>query len=135
MTNDEIDKMEAGSDTDKLIASEIFQLQPVNWNGITAADLGLYEPGYFYMPGGGIAKVDNYSTNMSAAWEVVEKIKEARAYIGENFTVTYNYYTESWLAGYEAYGTLWTYAAAQTAALAICKLALKLKYEATNKTA
>lgn len=78
-------------------------------------------------------EIPEYSTDIAAAWEVVEKIKEVKVKEGKEeswmFTVTFEQDTKKWLAGYQYvycdYSTNWINGAiAETPAHAICLSAL-----------
>jgi len=72
MTRDEILNMPAGRAMDSIIESAIFNNMCVAYSGTV-----LYENWFYDKAGNGFqAPPKYYSTNISAAWEVVEKYKD-----------------------------------------------------------
>ena len=125
MTKEEILAMEAGKELNKLIGEEIFELE--------VKDFWPVEPkpnGYSYhmrvsAEGSGYRQawdlLPHYSTDISAAWPVVEKLKDYYP------KIEFNQYSRKW----EVEFLLCAIALADTAPEAICKAALLTKLEAT----
>jgi hypothetical protein len=71
MTREEILNIPAGREMDKLIAERITKLKGIKWSSYCPID-------WIYHHAGGLgwSVIPFYSTNISAAWQVVEKLNE-----------------------------------------------------------
>jgi len=126
MTHEEIDQLEAGFELNATIAVKVFGWKKVEVTGHNFSGFGYFRESRIY----DIYELPNYSTDISAAWEVVEKMKEHK---GEWFALEYYPAEDSWEAGwkYDDYdtGPSWSifrnHATAKTLPLAICRAALK----------
>lgn len=105
--------MEAGRELDALVAEKVMGLTPVEWSG-WEGDLSLV---YGDQETGGI--VPRYSTDIGAAWEVVEKLKQDRTV--HLWSVPSGYMVQ--MTGVNA-KMLEVIGQADTAPLAICRAAL-----------
>ena len=112
MTRDEILKLEAGRELDALVAEQVMGF--VDLGPLQLADLRYQKPttdGVVVL-----GRLPNYSTDIAAAWQVVEKISKLYHVEIENFDggygVTLDDYSQTW----EAH--------APTAPLAISRAAL-----------
>lgn len=106
MTNDDIDKLEAGSDLDRLVAERVMWLKFISihqW-------LGWYQD----------AGKGHYSTNIAHSWEVVEQLKHLQP---EICGVKVSSNETMWRCDFELADMVAEYA--ETAPLAICRAALK----------
>jgi hypothetical protein len=137
MTPDEIDKLEAGSHLDALVAQHV-----MGWTALV--NRGKWWDGF---PAGvensvwNLCPVHRYSQDISLAWDVAEAIKAAKLPVprdwddGPWFTVSFSpkgMRSQGWIAGWTASGGIYPngewwplYATAQAAPLAICRAALK----------
>jgi len=139
MTQEQIDTMEAGREMDRLIADRIFNLDTYKkWIYVDRFDHfdcflddARYDENgqwdYAFLQNGSFRRVPSYSTDIAAAWQVVEKIKDvfrkqkpdwdfAIVETGENH----------WLAGWLQYESFELSGEGKTAPLAICRAALKV---------
>src|SRR5215510_11047766 len=136
MTHDDIDKLEAGRETDALIAEKVmvwiwracpdtFRPGPPwcrwltepdrnlpKWDGVTEMRVDdLYDEE---------SSVLQYSTDIAAAWLVVEKI------IASDIDFELEHRSPEWRAGYRYWNGDWNESAdGETPMLAICRFALK----------
>lgn len=129
-----MEEMKPGLELDRMIAEKVMGWK--NVKVVTASGTGLGQL-QGEMPKDGIyhtRKVPEFSRDIAAAWEVVEKIKDIRVKDGKEeswmFSVTFEQDTKKWLAGYQYvycdHSTNWINGAiAETPALAICLAALK----------
>jgi hypothetical protein len=135
MTRDEILNMPEGEEIDRLVAAAI---------GATEYDHDFTDPGNcskchrerdwhsgrVYPDGKMTCDIpDLYSTDIAAAWEVVEKISEqknAQVYICTNFSSEFGdtFYVEIYKNWDGEQEQILTSATAETAPLAICRVAL-----------
>lgn len=121
MTREQIEAMPAGIEMNQAIAENIFGLI-VDGYHTTQKDI----PNYM--------ELRPYSNDLVAAWEVVEKIKKNQKYNGD-FAIHYNPHDHgrnaaTWYAGYfnHGYDNCFDFSAsAETAPLAICRVALLTK--------
>lgn len=124
MTREEIEKMEAGREMDALIAEKIFKTPDQHIYHID------YDPEGNKFADGVKESIPHYSTDIAAAWLVVEKIKDhsldGRA--SYYFTVEYDRDNKNWRCGFKMMydGFYDGYTIESTAPLAICKSALIL---------
>lgn len=96
MTSDEIDRMISGRAIDELIHTKI-----------------ICNDGFFHPFG-------NYSTEMAAAWRVIDTV------IAYGYNLSLNYEDEIWQAAFWLDQATW-FAESELCALAICKAALQTK--------
>jgi hypothetical protein len=141
MTSEEILNMPAGRKMDELIVNKVMK-----WS----LDPGLPDESAFYYPPewndelnawpstrgrqqkGSLDLVPNYSTDIAAAWEVVEKIcekKNQQVYLVTNFSSEFGneFYAEIFINNGEGIGdseNIVCSATAETTPLAICRTAL-----------
>ena len=115
MTRDEVLAMKPGRELDALVAEKV-----MGWEYFPAQATGMFvRLGYFFDPVSGEAHHHwSPSTDISAAWEVVEKMSEQwpqyqLAKIEDGWSVMW---------GFDGYG--WPEATGKTAPEAICKAAL-----------
>jgi len=110
----QVDEMEAGRELDALVAERVMGAVPAHTPGDWMVAVGA--PPY-YRFGGSVRGLPDYSTNIAAAWQVVERMSEqalpcvmhdGQMWVGEFYCITYSH---------TAY--------AHTAPLAICRVALK----------
>lgn len=94
-----VDKIQAGREMDALIAEKITGFKPVT---MTA---GI--PPHFIYP--------QYSTDIAAAWQVIERLKKLKPII------SYDPYSEKWYVRFNGGESC----SADTVMLAICRAALK----------
>jgi len=109
MTHDEIDKMEAGRKLDALVAEKVMGLS----GPFDVCDCG--------WPGNHIGKtlIPPYSTSISAAWEVVEKLK------ADGTTIDIQSRTPGWTVIVDELYDSGVEVRAPTAPVAICFAAIK----------
>lgn len=103
MTNEDIDKMEAGPELDKLVNEKVFGIQLNEFDDITS--------------------IKPYSTDIAAAWEVVEKLKGDPI----DSKIDWSWNPEiSWLDGNRGWSVVLRgcEGVAPTVQLAICRAAL-----------
>lgn len=101
--------MEAGRELDALVAEKVMGLD-CSWRCVTLDGTGRDR--------GPARRIKPYSTNIDAAWEVVEKLKE-------NHTVNIHGYSDGWEVGLIGPGSAAVDGQAETAPHAICLAALK----------
>lgn len=99
--------MKAGRELDALIAEKVMGIEP---HIIGIENMMIYLP---------------YSTDISAAWEVVEKMISIRPEKEPNAEFALVQRSKEWLCGYELYESWYCSASALTAPHAICLAALK----------
>lgn len=110
MTREEILKMEAGPEMDRLVAEKVMRFV---FEDLPLTDEDKPEPRTFW-----IGPPMPYSTNIKAAWMVVEKMHDS----GWFFSITrYSNCTDPWNA---EFGSVLPRVHAPTAPLAICRAAL-----------
>ena len=125
MTNDEIDKLEAGRELDALVAEKVMGLE------ISQTSRGTDNPTIRVITDGvpHYRTMRCYSTNISAAWEVVEKLQQ-QFHLRLNSPFDFG---DPYFAGFTPLGVTGFNgrpdfeASAPTAPLAICRTALKAK--------
>lgn len=102
----------AGRELDALVAEKVMDVGVEWWNG---------EPFYVVTQDGHISayRLAAYSTDIAAAWEVVEKMRERRADFYIRFVSTWTVEFDSVAGDYNGYTD------GDTAPLAICLAALK----------
>ena len=110
MTKDEIWAMEAGEELDKLVIKELMHHIRDDSERPRCKICSVWKD--WYKPAG--CEDKKYSTDISAAWQVVEKLKD---YYPE---IEFNQYTKKWEVTFLVGET----ASADTAPEAICKSAL-----------
>ncbi len=113
--------MEAGRDLDTLVAEKVMGLE------VTHSEIS--SPGYLHVRGTG-SELPYYSTSISAAWQVVAKMKE------DGHSITVNGWGEEFIEG-EVVPEIWEvefsgpeprpFGKAGDAPHAICRAALKTK--------
>ena len=110
MTTQDIDKLEAGRELDALVAQAVFNEEVRQKRAVHDID-NLYISGELPLP--------QYSTDISAAWQVVEKIKHTLFIIRQD---------DAWFIGSSDklyHDNMNIISEAPTAPLAICRAALK----------
>jgi hypothetical protein len=127
MTRDEILNMPAGREMDRIIADKVIKCHVIlEWQSLADKYLPTcgcepYNPKHINLYG----LLANYSTDISAAWEVVEKMDEKFSFILEcnnpPSTNGYKWFCELY-AKYEPFIDYEVYSS--TASLAICRVAL-----------
>jgi len=111
-----MNELEAGRELDALVAEKVMGWKKLNDTGLS-----------WRSPDEGFSNLPYFSTDISAAWQVVEKMRETR-WIEVHSTID-----GEWAAFYTPIGTtdmnqaIHEYAKASTAPLAICRAALKAK--------
>lgn len=105
MTRDEILAMPAGRDMDALVGEYVF--------GWEKGTFPVYEPMKSKHGDYMVRPISNYSTDISAAWDVVEKLKESSLWLDLNTS------PDGCQVGFADY-----FVFADTAPLAICRAAL-----------
>jgi len=137
LTRDEILKMEAGPELDKLVETEVMGiiLDPkrcpiCGWRyGFPGC-----QPGNCSMrpaPKHRYDEARKYSTDIAAAWEVVNKLHPENSFGNDTFEINRLKYKDGrsgWCVAFAGEGVE-NYALAPTAPLAICKAALLAKLE------
>ena len=123
--HDEIDKLEAGRETDALVAEKVMGWRKVSSQIITETMRGSLPWTRWWgekQNAAGrwrIVDLPKYSASISAAWEVVEKLK------AEGMTVDIQSRTPGWTVVVDELHDLGVEVRAPTAPLAICFAALK----------
>ncbi len=133
MTHDEIMKLEAGRELDALVAEKVMGYTPVkvteypayddNRNWVDIGDYVIYPEGVAFC-----TRVKDYSTDISAAWQVMEKIESldnvqgvglrGGEYYWKQYSLRWNF----WVNNNGMYPEVDVYG--ETAPLAICRAAL-----------
>lgn len=114
MTRDEIMNIPAGRDMDKLIAEKIMALTGIRWSTSYPTDW-IYSNGEYVVGKNlGWDALPRYSTDISAAWEVVEKLRHRGLF---QINVWHNDMCQVNLSNCDA-------VVSETAPLAICRAAL-----------
>ena len=109
--------MKAGRELDALVAEKVMGMRP-------GTEDCWVDPASSY---GGQLPLAHYSTDIAAAWAVVENIKSLHPDDREELTFAMNYYPEDkiWRFGWESYGEFGQFSGdAETAPHAICLAAL-----------
>ena len=113
LTDEEVDSLQAGRRLDVIIAREVFGYQVVNIDDEPYIETEKLE----------YASVPEYSTDVSAAWEVIQKMVEAKV------LMNISYGTKTWNVNFSTqkqYRKLvYDSSTAETITLAICRAALK----------
>ncbi len=123
MTDEEIDQMEAGPEMDALVAEFMIgwrrapsEDDPAGWCWVTE---------HGRTRGSATALMPTYSTNIAAAWQVVEKLKERFSSVLVETNPRQYYVDIVTDKGTPSYYRTVADAEADTAPLAICRAALK----------
>ena len=103
----DIDKMEAGPEMDALVAERV-----MGWTAERKPGLP-----HLWLPPGHFISGWSPSTDISAAWQVVEKMLEKHEAFHLEYIPDKQWYAMFWFATY--------FTSADTAPLAICRAALK----------
>jgi len=114
----------AGRELDALVAEKVMGLSITTWGDPNSPIVG-YDKFTRDLP--------HYSTSISAAWEVVEKLIMIGSNVGHTWTMEYDLEDLAWDVGYKGwdYDTGWSWemvdwpVTAPTAPHAICLAALK----------
>lgn len=122
-----IDELQAGRELDALVAEKIMQLpglergDPNKYCGIIGHAHPQTEGEYYYRRDGFLSdSIPCYSTDIAAAWQVVEKTK-----LLDGFYALWENDGMWCIAEDMGYGDWSNYARAETASMTICKAALK----------
>lgn len=116
MKDTEIEMLEAGPALDALVAEKVMGLELTNYNPI-----GIRK-------GGWVLPIPNYSNDIAAAWEVVQKLDLlcGAVMLRRNLDSTVTNYVGTWEVLEIEHELQHVVAVGTTAPLAICRAALKL---------
>lgn len=128
MTRDEIMDMQAGAEMDALISSKIFEVMAFratgNWEHENESDYLDEGEAYYFGEYQETIRLPKYSTDIAAAWEIVEKLKAAGKWL--SISTSFIGTDEKWCCEYSENNiqSEVDFVLAETAPLAICRAAL-----------
>ena len=130
MTRDEILNMQAGRELDALISMHIFGKNPelrMDFTTKTSTELCIAHYSYsapvhvFKTQDGYFSVLPRYSTDIAAAWQVVEKLRETMYFVSISASADCG---ASWLCEWTTADTAIDFVRAGTMPLAVCRAAL-----------